>query len=267
MKTAMAHLNPHPAYMPSDVSRADDMRERLRRSIRLRGYDYTRHGAYFVTICTRHRAFLLGDVIESRMHLSEAGQLAQAVWEDLPRHYPHVQLDAWTIMPNHVHGIIVLTDADTEPDGAPVGAGFKPAPTTNAVASHHRPRVHDDVGAGFKPAPTTTRASAVRHGLPEIVRAFKTFSSRRINAFQGTAGTPFWQRNYYEHIIRNEEDLNRIRQYIEDNPARWHEDPENPAVRGAGLDDLPHGTITSKPVGAGFKPAPTRGGKARERRP
>ena len=124
------------------------------------------------------------------MHLSEAGRLAQAVWEDLPRHYPHVRLDAWTIMPNHVHGIIVLTETDA------------------------------DVGA-------------IRHGLPEVVRAFKTFSSKRINAFQGTTGTPFWQRNYYEHIIRNEDTLNRIRQYIEDNPANWHEDPENPAVRSA----------------------------------
>ena len=256
-----------------------DMPERRRRPIRLRGYDYTRHGAYFVTICTRNRACLLGDVIEGTTHLSEAGQLAQAVWEDLPRHYPHVQLDAWTIMPNHVHGIIVLTDGDTEPDGAPsVGAGLKPAPTTNADAprhhphvhnagaSPHRPHVHDDVGAGFKPAPTTN-ASALRHGLPEVVRAFKTFSSRRINASQGTTGTPFWQRNYYEHIIRNEEDLNRIRQYIEDNPARWHEDPENPAVRGTGLDDLPRGTSTPNPVGAGFKPAPTQGDKTRERRP
>ena len=85
----------------------------------------------------------------------------------------------------------------------------------------------DHVGAGLKPAPT------MRHGLSEIVRAFKTFSARRINALQGTAGTALWQRNYYEHVIRDEGALDRIRQYIADNPARWHEDPENPdAVRG-----------------------------------
>ena len=137
------------------------------------------------------------------------------------------------------------TDADADPDGT---------------------HIYDDVGAGLKPAPTTN-ASAPRHSLPEVVRAFKTFSSRRINAFQGTTGTPFWQRNYYEHIIRNEEDLNRIRQYIEDNPAHWHEDPENPAVKGTGLDDLPRDASTPNPVGAGFKPAPTQGGKTRVERP
>ena len=172
-----------------------------RRSLRLPRFDYTQQGAYFVTICTRNRACLLGDIVEGRMHLSEAGRLAQAVWEDLPHHYPHVQIDVWVIMPNHMHGIVILAEAQATEDDMPV-----------------------DVGAGLKPAPT-------RHGLPEILRAFKTFSARRINALHNTVGTPFWQRNYYEHIIRNEAALNRIRQYIADNPARWAEDPENPVVR------------------------------------
>ena len=132
-------------------------------------------------------------------------------------------------MPNHVHGIIVLTDTSVILDDASVGAGLLRQPLADA-----------------KPA-STTDVHRIRHGLPEIVRAFKTFSSRRINAFQGTTGTPFWQRNYYEHIIRNDEALNRIRQYIEDNPARWHEDPENPAVRGGRTDDLPHSTGSPNP--------------------
>ena len=80
-----------------------------------------------------------------------------------------------------------------------------------------------DIGAGLKPAPTTKR-----HGLSEIVRAFKTFSSRQINDQRGTPGIPIWQRNYYEHVIRNETALNRIRQYILDNPFRWTFDPDNP---------------------------------------
>ena len=172
-----------------------------RRSLRLPRFDYTQQGAYFVTICTRNRACLLGDIVEGRMHLSEAGRLAQVAWEDLPHHYPHVQIDVWVIMPNHMHGIVILAEAQATEDDMPV-----------------------DVGAGLKPAPT-------RHGLPEILRAFKTFSARRINALHNTVGTPFWQRNYYEHIIRNEAALNRIRQYIADNPARWAEDPENPVVR------------------------------------
>ena len=160
------------------------------------------------------------------MHLNEAGLFAQAAWEDLPRHYPHVDLDAWTIMPNHVHGIVVLTE---------------------------RVKAPQPVEAGLKPAPTDASDSGVRHGLPEIVRAFKTFSARRINVFRGAVGAPFWQRNCYEHVIRNEESLNRIRQYILDNPARWDEDPENPAVRAN--------------VGSGLKPDPTEGRMNRRRLP
>ena len=198
MKLSSA-LKPYPEMKDSGVGWIGDAPKPQRRSIRLQGYDYTRQGAYFVTICTRNRACLLGDIVEGRMHLSEAGRLAQAVWEDLPHHYPHVQIDVWVIMPNHMHGIIILTEAQATIN---VGAGLKPAPT----------------------APT-------RHGLSETVRAFKTFSARRINALHNTVGTPFWQRNYYEHVIRNQSALDRIRQYIADNPARWPEDPENPAVR------------------------------------
>ena len=169
-----------------------------RRAIRLRGYDYTQQGAYFVTICTWGRLCALGDVVASEMVLSDAGQLAQAAWQALPQHYPGVRLDAWVIMPNHVHGIIVLEAGQR--------AGLKPAPT----------RLSPDP----KPA------------LSELVRAFKTFSARRINTARNTAGSPFWQRNYYEHVIRDDDTLNRIRQYIVDNPAKWHEDPENPDAGG-----------------------------------
>ena len=161
-------------------------------SIRLQGFDYTREGAYFVTVCTRNRACLFGDVDLGEMRLNDAGRVVRAVLNELPDHYPHVALDAWVIMPNHAHVVVVLT-----------GAGLKPAPTA---------------------ATDTTR-----HGLSEIVRAFKTFSARRINAIHGTPGTPVWQRNYYEHIIRDDAALNRIRQYIMENPSRWPEDPENPA--------------------------------------
>ena len=222
-----------------------------RRSIRLPRYDYTTPGAYFVTICTWNRACVLGDIANDEMDLSVAGQVTQDVWEELPDHYPHVRLDAWVIMPNHVHGIIVLTDTDvlTRAPNTGVGAGLKPAPTDGnagdirveagsvGAGSVEAGSVGVDlveaglveaglVGAGFKPAPTDR--NTVHHGLPEIVRAFKTFSARRINALHGTAGAPFWQRNYYEHIVRDEAELNRIRQYIMDNPARWHEDPDNP---------------------------------------
>ena len=127
-------------------------------------------------------------------------------WCDLPNHYPNVELDAFIIMPNHVHMIVLLID--------PVGAGFKPA-----LAMKH-------------------------HGLSEIVRAFKTFSSRQVNAHRGICARPLWQRNYYEHIIRNQESLNQIRQYVLGNPAMWMLDEENPQAK---RDD----------TRAGLKPAPT----------
>lgn len=98
---------------------------------------------------------------------------------------------------------------------SPVGAGLKPAPTDDGVGHAHK---------GLKPAPLGSR----RHGLAEIVRAFKTFSSRRINESRGMRGVPIWQRNYYEHVIRNEQTLNAVREYIEANPGRWVKDPENP---------------------------------------
>ena len=222
-----------------------------RRSMRLPGYDYSQAGAYFVTICTRGRVCVLGDVVDGRVRLSEFGRLAHSVWSELPRHYSHVRLDAWVVMPNHVHGIVML-----EPSDDVVGAGLKPAPTIEnelpsmvldasrsrrvdrtvlkpaPVSKDELPSMVLDAsrsrrtdGTVLKSAPTGRR----QHGLPEVVRAFKTYSARRINAARGATGTPFWQRNYYEHVIRDEESLDRIREYIVYNPARWDEDPENPA--------------------------------------
>ena len=162
------------------------------------------------------------------MRLSGAGWIVENVWQELPRHYPHVKLDAWVVMPNHVHGIVVLASAGA--GGVGDGDGAESA-GVEASAGLGEAGSSIGVGAGFKPAPTGAEGGgAGRHALPEIVRAFKTFSARRINAVQGTRGASFWQRNYYEHVIRNEIALNRIRQYIMDNPIRWDDDPENPVL-------------------------------------
>ncbi len=178
-----------------------DPHKHHRRSIRLKGYDYTQAGAYFVTICVKSGLCVLSDVKNGKIELNEMGGIVRACWDDLPNHYAHVDLDAFVIMPNHIHGIIILDTDD-------VGAGLKPAPTTKPAPT--------------KPAPTK------RHGLPEIVRALKTFSSRRINSLRGTTGTAFWQRNYYEQIIRNERHLTAVRQYIYTNPSRWEADKLHP---------------------------------------
>ena len=162
-----------------------------RRSIRLQGYDYTQASMYFVTICAHSHKCLFGGIFDGQMRLNDAGQVVLKCWDDLPRHYKNLELDYFTIMPNHVHGIMVISDVPV------VGAGFKPAPTEK------------------------------RHGLSEMVRALKTFSSKRINEIRATPGMPVWQRNYYEHVIRDDDDLNCIREYIINNPVNWHDDEEH----------------------------------------
>ena len=164
--------------------------------MRLQGCDYSQDGVYFVTTCTDQREELLCTIVDESVCLSDYGKVVQAAWHELPKHYPHVCLDAFVIMPNHVHAIVILTN---------------------------------EVGAGLRPAPTTHEES--RHGLPEIVRAFKSFSAREINKMRGTPGAKVWQRGFYEHVIRDENDLDTMRQYIIDNPARWQPDHETATIR------------------------------------
>ena len=139
------------------------------------------------------------------MPVNEYGSILRQCWDDLPSHYLNVQLDEFIIMPNHVHGVIILADID---DMA-VGEGFEPS------SSLHPNRT------GYKPVPTKIPK---RHGLTEIIRAFKTFSAYRINELQDTHGSPVWQRSFHDHIIRNDDELNRIRQYIITNPIDWGTD-------------------------------------------
>ena len=180
-----------------------------RRSIRLKEYDYSLPGAYFVTVCTHNREYLFGNIVNDEMVLSEYGKIVEDVWYNLTGHYQNIKLDKFIVMPNHIHGIIVLIDVDI-------------------------------VGAGFKPAPTDL---IKYYPLSEIVRAFKTFSARHVNELRKTPGIPVWQRNYHEHIVRNENELNRIREYIINNPLRWQFDRENPdhivvAGKNVGAENL-----------------------------
>ena len=169
-----------------------------RRCIRLQDYDYAQPGAYFVTLCTHNRKCLFGHVVDGEMYQNEYGRIVSACWGELPYHYPRIDLDAFVVMPNHVHGVILLRDDDNP----------------------------DATGAGSKPAPTKPN-EANRYGLPEIVRGFKTFASRRINEYRNASGAPVWQRNYYERVIRNGNELTAVRQYILANPASWAADADN----------------------------------------
>ena len=193
-----------------------DPARRRRRSMRLEGYDYSQVGAYFLTICTVDRRILFGKVVNHQMGLNEAGRIVEDEWLKSARIRAEIELDAWVVMPNHFHGILAIADVGGEcnrrsrPDQRSLTAGV-------GVPDRGDRRV-----APTGPGPRSVGA---------IMAGFKSASARRINAFRGTSGASVWQRNYYEHVIRHEAVLNRIRQYIAENPARWAEDPENPARR------------------------------------
>jgi len=159
-----------------------------RHSMRLKGYDYSQMGSYFITLCAYNRECLFGDITvgagskPAHIALNEYGEIIRNVWNDLPNHIGGIELNVFGIMPNHIHGIVTINRA------------------------------------GLEPAPTK------QFGLPEIIRQLKTFSARQINARRGTPRVPVWQRNYYEHIIRNEESYGDIATYISNNPAQWEAD-------------------------------------------
>ena len=157
-----------------------------RRSIRLPDYDYSQTGAYFVTIVCKNRALLLDN--------QTYRDVVEEAWRWLASHHAHVTLDEYVLMPNHLHGVLLIN--------SPRRGGSRTAPTEPA---QNKP-------------------------LGRLIGAFKTVSTKKINALRSTPGEQVWQRNYYERIIRNEDELNRIRTYIQENPLHWEEDPENPLV-------------------------------------
>ena len=162
-----------------------------RRRLRLQEYDYAKAGAYFVTICTRGHACLFCRILDGEMQRNAAGQAAIRCWDEIPRHFPHVELDAFVVMPNHIHGVLLFGEAEDTgqpgPAGEPARAGNPPR------AGHARP-------------------------LHVVVGSFKSAVSRRLG--------PVWQRSYWERVVRTPEESDQIRDYIEDNPLRWPVDAE-----------------------------------------
>ena len=155
-----------------------------RRSIRLRGYDYSSDGAYFVTICTQNKLCLLGNVINGEMAINETGKITEQCWLQIPIHFPIAKLNAFIIMPNHLHGIIELCDDQ------------------NIVEANNY-------------SPIRARGTSLTIG--SIVRGFKIGVTKLI-------GRSIWQRSYYEHIIRDDEDYYHIEEYIRNNPINWQND-------------------------------------------
>ena len=164
------------------------------------------------------RAILFGAVLDGQVQLNAYGQVAATMWGRLPRHFSQVELDAWVIMPNHIHGIFVIVDAPGKGDAFP-DARSEPGDTPSGVS-----RLNGETSFGECVAPTPGSLGA-------IVGNFKSVTTRRINRTRKTPGAPVWQRNYYERIIRNQRELDAVRRYIRDNPAQWENDGENPDRR------------------------------------
>ena len=183
-----------------------DPQKHHRRSIRLQGYDYSQQGAYYVTIVAWQRECLFGEVVNGEMALLKFGLVAKQQWEKLPKRFPNIELGAFVVMPNHMHGIIMIID----------GRGTADNPNDHDGESSRRAPTHEQFQ---KP---------VKGSIPTIVRSYKSAVSYRINLMRGTKDVPLWQRNYYERVIRDEKDLQNKTDYIEANPILWDEDGENP---------------------------------------
>ncbi len=166
-----------------------------RRTPRLRDYDYAQEGAYFVTICTHNHGYLFGKVVDEKMQLNVWGQIAESCWQAISNHFPHVELDVYVIMPNHMHGIVFIMD--------------RPSGASSTADEPYTPERYGKPIAG---------------SLSTIVRSYKSVVTRQINALRGNSDRKIWQGRYYDHIIRNETALDKIRGYIIHNPAKWEVD-------------------------------------------
>lgn len=169
-----------------------DQKPRRRTSLRPPSYDYSQVGAYFVTAVVRGRVPIFGEVTGEEVELREFGEIVEHAWLDLPNHYEHISLDEFIVMPDHVHGVIVISDGEA-----------------NGVGAIHTTIYY---------VPLRTRRTML---LPKLLGRFKMASAKQINQKRGASGTPVWQRGYFDHVIRNEDDLNQIRDYIRTNPLRW----------------------------------------------
>ncbi|SEF46589.1 transposase [Nitrosomonas ureae] len=170
-----------------------------RRSIRLQGYDYSQAGAYFITVCTHNRMPLFGEIVDGVMALNTAGQIVEKCWCAIPEHFPQVTLDGFVVMPNHVHGIIT------------VGAN-------NHLPLHYLPLPFNETPTQLNKTPRPLQ----HRTIGSMVRGFKIGVTRWFHA--NTNINLVWQRNYYEHIIRNEDAYLKIAEYIQTNPQRWETD-------------------------------------------
>jgi len=217
-----------------------------RRSIRLKDYDYSQENAYFVTICAQNKQCLFGEIQDGKMHLNHAGTMTIKWYQELPNKFTRLQCNEFVCMPNHIHFIIKLIDTNQQP----VGVDLRVRPDEcDRPDNHVRPnenqgqtRSSEDQGQTHRSAPTGVT------NLPAIVQWYKTMTTNEyIRGVKQNGWQPFngklWQRNYWERIIRNENEFNQIRDYIQTNPMRWEQDKL-------------HTTQSQQPVGANLRVRP-----------
>ncbi|MBN2378308.1 transposase [candidate division WOR-3 bacterium] len=193
-----------------------DPEKHHRRSIRLKRYDYSQPGCYFLTMCTRNGESIFGEISDNGMKLNEFGEIVQSYWNKIPQRYPKTESVAFVVMPNHVHGIVcIIWDPDARDN------------IVRAVSKPPVGAVHD--AKRRSQTPLRVRRNML---IPKLVGWFKMNTAKRINQMRNTRGFSVWQRNYWEHVIRIEKSMNRIFEYIQTNPFRWHLDRNNPTREG-----------------------------------
>jgi len=191
----------------------DQADERHRRSLRLKAYDYSQAGAYFVTVCAYDKKCVFGEIESGVMRLNANGEVVASEWVRSAKVRSEIECGEFVVMPNHFHGIVRI-----------VGA------YGNTPVSHGEPTKANcyDGADGHDRAYCHTPLRSPSRNLGAMVRGFKGSASRRINEICSTPGAAVWQRNYYEHVIRNDDDYNRIAEYVANNPQRWMEDALHP---------------------------------------
>jgi putative transposase len=181
-----------------------------RKSIRLANYDYSQAGAYFITICTQNRECLFGEIVDDEMQFNDAGRIIQIMWNEIPIHFPLVELDEYVVMPNHFHGLFSIRPSE-------LSAGRKLAPAFSTLAPSM---------AVASSAPT--EFSCVAPAVGQILRRFKSMSAIAVNKSLGRSSQALWQRNYWERVVRNEKELHGMQEYIVNNPRQWELDKLHP---------------------------------------
>jgi REP element-mobilizing transposase RayT len=212
MLDAIAH---NQSTQPQSKSMKYNPDKHHRRSIRLPGYDYSQPGAYFVTICAYQRQCLFGDVVNGQIILNQYGAIVADEWQKSSVIRQEIELDGWVVMPNHFHGIVIIKN----------------------IVGKNRDRIvkngNVNVGAnGRSPLRDNALVQMKSKSLSSLMAGFKSIATKKINILRDTPATPLWQRNYYEHIIRDRDAMDKIRQYIINNPVSWEIDqlhPDNPS--------------------------------------